>query len=66
MSKDDHEKSKRQRRFSTIPQFAEKLRVSERKIWREIEGGKLKVHRFGNSTRISDEDGDDYIDRSKE
>ena len=66
MDKVEKDPPPRRRKFLTIPQFAEKLGLSERKVWREIEEGRIKVHRFGNSTRISDDDGDDYIRGSRE
>lgn len=66
MDKQEKTPPPRRRKFMTIPEFAEKLSVSERKIWREIEDGRIKVHRFGNSTRIADDDGDDYIRGSRD
>lgn len=66
MTKDENEKLPRKKRFLKIREVAVELNYSERKVWREIESGKLKVHRFGSSTRVSREDLDDYIRRSRE
>lgn len=51
--------------FFTVAEVAKAIRVSERKIWRDIEDKRLRVHRFGGSTRISRQDLDDYIGGSR-
>ena len=38
--------------FSTVPQFAEELQVSERTVWRWIKNKELIVHRHGRWVRI--------------
>lgn len=65
MSNDDNEKPLRGKRFLKIPSVAEELDCSERKVWREIESGSLKAHYFGGATRISRDDLDEYIRRSR-
>ncbi len=65
MSKDENGKPSRKAKYLTVPQVAEELQVSERKVWSLIEEEELKVHDFGNSTRVSRADLDDYIARSR-
>ncbi len=65
MNKDESKKSPRQKRFLTIPEVAEEFSCSERKVWKLIEDEELKVHDFGGSTRVSREDLNDYIARSR-
>ena len=55
----------RGRVFLTIKETAEELRVSERSVWRWVEDGALPVHKFCSSTRVSQKDLNDYINRSK-
>ena len=51
--------------FLTVPETADELEVSERHIWREIQAEKLKAHHFGGCTRISRDDLDELIRRSR-
>jgi excisionase family DNA binding protein len=53
------------RRFLTVPEVAEELRISERSVWRLIEEGELPAHKFGSSTRVKREDLDSYIERCR-
>ena len=53
------------REFLTVPEAADELNVSVRKIWKDIEEEKLKSHKFGRARRISRDDFDDYIRRSR-
>ena len=48
-------------RLLTIPQVAEYLQVSTRKVWGLIEWGKLPVVRIGRCTRVILADLDDYV-----
>ncbi len=48
-------------RLLTIPQVAEYLQVSTRKVWGLIEWGKLPVVRIGRCTRVTLEDLDAYV-----
>ena len=48
-------------RLLTIPQVAEYLQVSTRKVWGLIEWGKLPVVRIGRCTRVILGDLDDYV-----
>jgi excisionase family DNA binding protein len=43
-------------RFLTIKDVAERLGLSTKTVRRLIERGELRVHRFGRSIRISEED----------
>jgi excisionase family DNA binding protein len=54
------------RKFLTVPDVAEELNVSVRKVWTVIEDRLLKTHKFGHSRRISREDLNDYIAKSRE
>ena len=65
MSKDENNKPVRRKRFLKIPRVAEELDCSERKVWKLIEDEELKAHDFGGSTRVSSDDLDDYIERSR-
>ncbi len=68
MDNDDEEmppKRPTKKKFLTVPEAADEIGISERHTWREIETGKLKAHHFGGCTRISREDLDDYIRRSR-
>ncbi len=59
-------KERYRRQFLTVPEVSEELNVSARKIWSDISDRILKTHRFGRSTRISRQDLDDYIRRSRD
>jgi excisionase family DNA binding protein len=52
-------------KFLTVPDVAEELNLSVRKVWDDIRKGLLKTHKFGRSTRISRKDLDNYIRRSR-
>jgi excisionase family DNA binding protein len=62
---DRNGKNNKPKAFPNVREAAEELNYSERKVWREIRDGRLKVHRFGKSTRISRDDLEDYIRRSR-
>jgi excisionase family DNA binding protein len=59
-------KENRRRKFATVPDVAEELNVSVRKVWNDIKNELLKTHKFGCSTRISRKDLDNYIRRSRQ
>jgi len=65
MSKDENDKPSRRKRFLKIPEVAQELNCAERTVWRLIEDGHLKAHDFGGTTRVSRDDLDDYIARSR-
>ena len=48
-------------RLLTVPQVAEYLQVSTRKVWGLIEWGKLPVVRIDRCTRVTLEDLDAYV-----
>jgi excisionase family DNA binding protein len=57
--------SLKRRHFSTIPEVAEELGISERSAWRLVQQGMLPTHQFGNSTRVKREDLDAYIEHCR-
>jgi excisionase family DNA binding protein len=50
--------------FLTVPDVANRLRMSERTVWRWISARLLKVKRFGRSVRIAERDLAELINRS--
>ena len=69
MDKDENDPPKKpaskKKTFLTVPEVADELGISERHVWRLIEEKELKAHHFGGATRISRDDLDDYIRRSR-
>jgi excisionase family DNA binding protein len=59
----DYEKKQH---FLKISEAAVEINVSQRKVWRLLADEQLRAHRFGNSTRVSRADLDDYIARSRQ
>lgn len=51
--------------FLRIPEVAQVLNCSVRKVWRHIDAQELRVHRFGGSTRIARVDLDEFISRHR-
>ncbi len=51
--------------FFTVAETAEHFQLSERQIWREIAAGKLVVHRFRRTVRISPQDRESYAARHR-
>lgn len=51
--------------FYTRKEIAERLKLSTRQINRYIRSRKLKIHKFGRSTRISEKDFRDFIKKHK-
>lgn len=49
----------------TVKQVQEKLNVSNALVYRLIEKGEIASHRIGSSIRISEEDLQDYLERTK-
>ena len=47
---------KAKRRFHTVREIAELLKVSQRTVWRWISTEDLAVHRLGRSVRVLDAD----------
>jgi excisionase family DNA binding protein len=39
-----------------VPEIARRLQLAQRSVWRLIDGGELKVHRFGRAVRVSEAD----------
>ena len=52
----DEQQSKLEQKFLTVAEIAERLNVSTRTVQRFIAIGRLPVHRFGRSIRISETD----------
>lgn len=48
----------------TIPQVAERLKVSRNTVYRLISAGDLKVTEVGSVSRVSEQALQDYIDRN--
>ena len=49
----------------TTSEVAEKLNLSEKTIRNLIESGELEAHKFGRVFRISEEQFNDFIEKSK-
>lgn len=49
----------------TTSEVAEKLNLSEKTIRNLIESGELEAHKFGRVFRISEEQLDNFIEKSK-
>lgn len=49
----------------TIPQVAERLKVSRNTVYRLISAGEIPVVEVGSVSRIAEVDLQDYIDRNK-
>lgn len=47
-----------------VSDVARRLCVSERSVFRWIEAGKLRAHRFGKALRISKDDLEAFLDAS--
>lgn len=52
--------------FYTIPETAERLKVSPKTVRRWIAQGKLKVHRFGKQLRIEETDLAAFIEECRQ
>ena len=50
--------------FLTVPEVAEKLKLSRMSVYRLISNGELKYHSFGKAFRISKAEFEDYLKRS--
>jgi excisionase family DNA binding protein len=48
----------------TIPQVAERLKVSRNTVYRLISAGELPVVEVGSVSRVAEKDLQDYIDRN--
>ena len=53
-------------RMLVVKEIAEHCRNSERTVWRWIRDGKLKAHRLGRCTRISEKDFAKFLRRNRE
>jgi excisionase family DNA binding protein len=49
----------------TVPEVAERLRLCPKTIRRMIDRGELRVHRIGRQLRISEEDLDAYLRKTR-
>lgn len=47
--------------FYSVREVADILRISVRQVFRFIAAGDLRVHKFRNSIRISNEDLDEFL-----
>ena len=57
--------SRKNTKFHSVKQVAERLNRSQKSVRRDIAAGKLKAHRFGKSIRIGDGDLADYVETHK-
>lgn len=51
--------------FLTVPEVAEKLKLSRMSVYRLISKGELPYHEFGKAFRISRAELDAYVKRSE-
>ncbi|MFH1286956.1 MAG: helix-turn-helix domain-containing protein [Candidatus Magasanikbacteria bacterium] len=56
---------KEEQEFYLVEEVAEKLRVSKMTIYRYIDAGRLKAHKLGKEFRISKEDFDNFLKKTK-
>jgi putative molybdopterin biosynthesis protein len=56
---------KKEDKFYTASQIAEKLQVNIMTIYRYIDGGKLDAYKFGKEFRISLEDFEKFLNTNK-
>jgi excisionase family DNA binding protein len=52
-------------RYITVPEAADILSVSVRQVWRLLRADQIVGHKFGNCTRISLRELDQYFARSR-
>lgn len=50
----------------TVKHIAQRAQLSARLLRRDIDSGKLVVHRFGRAIRISESDYQDYLRRCRD
>ena len=49
------------KRFFTIPELAEQLRISKTKMWRLVRDNEIKIMRIGHRVIITEEALNDYV-----
>jgi len=55
----------KEKQFYLVEEVAKKLRVSKMTIYRYIDAGKLNAHKIGKEYRISKEDFDDFLRKTR-
>ncbi len=52
-------------RYVTLPEVAERLKVSRRTVYRWIKNGDLNAYKFANEYRITERDIKDFLERRR-
>ena len=52
-------------RYVTLPEVAERLKVSRRTVYRWIKDGDLNAYKFANEYRITERDIKDFLERRR-
>jgi excisionase family DNA binding protein len=52
-------------RYATLPEVAERLKVSRRTVYRWIKNGDLNAYQFGREYRITERDLQDFLKRHR-
>ena len=56
---------KKDKGFYLVEELAKRLRVSNMTIYRYIQAGKLKAHKIGKEFRITEQEFNNFLDKTK-